>query len=94
MTLPDHIREWLAVNPDVPEHRLRCPRCGAWFEHIDALAPYHWETCWCRSCRAFPLMPRDEHQPSEDASAERQEQNRAARCPSCGQVECVGIECD
>lgn len=48
---PKHIKEWLAINPDVPAFMLVCDVHGKWFEHIDPLAPYHWETSRCEDCR-------------------------------------------
>lgn len=49
--MPKHIREWLSINPEVPSEALVCPEHGKWFEDIDSLAPYHWETCRCPDCK-------------------------------------------
>ena len=56
--MPEHIREWLRVNDDVPADKLKCPVCGEWLTGIDHLAPYHWETCWCSKCQNHPYEPK------------------------------------
>ena len=61
--MPDHCRDWLAANDDVPAKLLKCPVCGNWFDSIDHLAPYHWEMCrceYCEACQIFPMVPMDE----------------------------------
>ena len=55
--IPRRIKLWLRVNTDVPADKLKCPLCGEWLASIDHLAPYHWETCWCKKCQAFPYKP-------------------------------------
>ena len=50
---PAHIALWLEVNNDTPERFLVCPKCGQWFAHIDHLAPYHMERCWCEKCQKY-----------------------------------------
>ena len=66
MDAPKHILEWLAVNEPDMRHpvvdMLKCPTCGGWFDGIDHLAPYHWETCWCAKCQTHPLAG-DDSQP-------------------------------
>lgn len=55
--MPEHIREWLRVNDDVPADKLKCPLCGDWLTGIDRLAPYYWEACWCAKCQKHPHEP-------------------------------------
>lgn len=48
--MPRHVKEFIALYPEVPAQALVCPEHGQWFTEIDVLAPYHWETCRCQKC--------------------------------------------
>lgn len=75
--MPEHIREWLRVNDDVQATSLKCPECGEWYESIDHLAPYHWETCWCAKCQKYPREP-ESVIPRSNAPDQRPEHNPKA----------------
>jgi len=48
--IPAHVKEWMRENSEIPREMLLCPKCGRWWQHIDDLAPYHWEQCKCGKC--------------------------------------------
>lgn len=57
---PEIVSRFLRDYRFLTESDFKCPKCGEWFSGIDNLAPYHWETCWCEKCQAYPLMPSDD----------------------------------
>ncbi len=64
---PEIVSQYLRDYKFLSESDFKCPKCGEWFAWIDNLAPYHWETCWCEKCQAYPLMPSDDDPRSNTA---------------------------